>query len=156
MPSLGIAPIPGGAPAIWSCGRRDGTGFRRFPAGVTLPLLEIRVEAVQLQPYRAGPPARRPYALARPLVSWHAIVPFTFRILVSHQTQEYPPNSSRLSREYNKAPRGAARSASSPMLSGVMRGPSATAGDGPLCPFHLLSRTGYLGTVRDADSRPRR
>src|SRR3989440_6574305 len=26
-------------------------------------------------------PAHRPYASARPLVSWHAIVPFTFRIL---------------------------------------------------------------------------
>jgi hypothetical protein len=33
----------------------------------------------------------------------------TFRIQVSHQTQEYPPNSSRLNREYNRAPRGAAR-----------------------------------------------
>jgi len=51
--------------------------------------------------------ARRPYASARPLVSWHAIVPFTFQIQVSHQTQEYPPNSSRLSRGYNRAPRGA-------------------------------------------------
>ena len=42
---------------------------------------------------------------------------------------------------------------------GVIRGrqrASATGGDGPLCPFLLLSRTGYLGTVRDADSRPRR
>src|SRR5262249_50097639 len=53
------------------------------------------------------PSARRPYASARPLVSWHALVPFTFQIQVSHQTQEYPPNSSRLSREYNRAPRGA-------------------------------------------------
>jgi hypothetical protein len=31
--------------------------------------------------------------------------------------------------------------------------PSATAGEGPLRSFLLLSRTGYLGTVRDADSR---
>ena len=31
-----------------------------------------------------------PDAWARPLVSWHALVPFTFRIQVSHQTQEPP------------------------------------------------------------------
>ena len=31
-----------------------------------------------------------PYAWARPPVSWHALVPFTFRIQVSHQTQEPP------------------------------------------------------------------
>lgn len=53
------------------------------------------------------PTARRPYASARPLVSWHALVPFTFQIQVSHQTQKYPPNSSRLRREYDRAPRGA-------------------------------------------------
>src|SRR6266511_404314 len=31
-----------------------------------------------------------PYAWARPPLSWHALVPFTFRIQVSHQTQEPP------------------------------------------------------------------
>jgi hypothetical protein len=31
-----------------------------------------------------------PYAWARSLLSWHAIVPFTFQIQVSHQTQEPP------------------------------------------------------------------
>src|ERR1039457_4290661 len=30
MPSLGIVPVPGGASAIWSCGCRAGTGFRRL------------------------------------------------------------------------------------------------------------------------------
>ena len=34
--------------------------------------------------------------------------PSPFGSWVSHQTQEYPPNSSRLNREYNRAPRGAA------------------------------------------------
>ena len=53
------------------------------------------------------PSARRPYASARPLVSWHALVPFTFQIQVSHQTREYPPNSPRLHRGYDRAPRGA-------------------------------------------------
>ena len=31
-----------------------------------------------------------PDAWARPLVSWHAAVPFTFRLQVSHQTQKPP------------------------------------------------------------------
>src|SRR6266851_5881501 len=38
------------------------------------------------------------------------MVPFAFRLQVSHQTQEYPPNSSRLNREYSRAPRGAVMS----------------------------------------------
>jgi hypothetical protein len=33
--------------------------------------------------------------------------PSPFRSGLSHQTQEYPPNSFRLHREYNRAPRGA-------------------------------------------------
>ena len=37
-----------------------------------------------------------PDAWARPPVSWHAVVPFTFRIQVSHSTQEPPSSSSRL------------------------------------------------------------
>jgi hypothetical protein len=41
------------------------------------------------------------------LIFWHAAVPFTFRIQVSHQTQEPPFNSSRLNRGYNRAPHGA-------------------------------------------------
>ena len=49
-------------------------------------------------------------AWARPPLSWHAIFPFAFQLQVSHQTQEYPPNPSRLNREYNRAPRGAAMS----------------------------------------------
>ncbi len=44
------------------------------------------------------------------LAAHHAIVPFAFRLQVRHQTQEYPPNSSRLSREYSRAPRGAVMS----------------------------------------------
>jgi hypothetical protein len=34
-----------------------------------------------------------PYAWARPLLSWHAIVPFRFPVQVSHQTQEPPSKS---------------------------------------------------------------
>jgi hypothetical protein len=35
------------------------------------------------------------------------LFPSPFGSWVSHQTQEYPPNSSRLNREYGRAPRGA-------------------------------------------------
>jgi len=48
-----------------------------------------------------------PYAWTRPLVGCHAAFPLTFRRQVRHQTQEYPPNSSLLSRGYGEAPRGA-------------------------------------------------
>jgi hypothetical protein len=48
-----------------------------------------------------------PYTWTRPLVGCHAAFPLTFRRQVRHQTQEYPPNSSPLSRGYGEAPRGA-------------------------------------------------
>jgi hypothetical protein len=40
--------------------------------------------------FRGSRSSPHPYAWARPLLSWHALVPFTFRIQVSHQTQEPP------------------------------------------------------------------
>jgi hypothetical protein len=40
--------------------------------------------------FRGSRSTPRPYAWARPLLSWHALVPFTFRIQVSHQTQKPP------------------------------------------------------------------
>jgi len=43
---------------------------------------EIGLQAIQLSPYSAGPAAPRTQRLARSLLSWHAIVPFTFRIQV--------------------------------------------------------------------------
>jgi hypothetical protein len=46
-----------------------------FPAGVYLHLLETGIQAIQLSPYRADLPARRPCAWARLPVSWHAIFP---------------------------------------------------------------------------------
>jgi hypothetical protein len=48
--------------------------------------------------------------MTKRFVAHHAIVPFAFQLQVSYRTQEYPPNSSRLNREYNRAPRGAAMS----------------------------------------------
>jgi len=67
-----------------------GTGSDVFPVDGGLHRLEIWLRAIQLSPYSAGPATRRPVRLARPLLSWHALVPFTFRIQVSHQTQEPP------------------------------------------------------------------
>jgi hypothetical protein len=41
-------------------------------------------------PITRVPQRAAPYAWARPSLSWHAIVPFPFRVQVSHQTQEPP------------------------------------------------------------------
>jgi hypothetical protein len=91
MPSLGIAlypegcvgesetPTPGTAPVS-----------DVFPVDVGLHRLEIGLRAIQLSPYSTGPAAPRSQRLERPLLSWHALVPFTFQIQVSHQTQEPP------------------------------------------------------------------
>jgi hypothetical protein len=62
-----------------------------FPMGASFHLLEIRVQAIQLFSHITRVPQRAvPYAWARPLLSWHAIVPFRFPVQVSHQTQEPP------------------------------------------------------------------
>ena len=82
MPSLGIAPVPGGAPAIWSCGCRAGAGFMRLSGeGGVYPFWRLGFRQCSFSHITRVFPAPRPYASARPLVSWHAIVPFTFRIL---------------------------------------------------------------------------
>ena len=67
-----------------------GTGSDVFPVDGGVHRLEVWLRAIQLSPYSAGPATHRPERLARPLLSWHALVPFTFRIQVSHQTQELP------------------------------------------------------------------
>ena len=66
-----------------------GTGTGVFPVGVHLRRLEIGIQAIQLSPYHTRVPQRpAPYAWTRPLISWQATVPATFRIKVSHRTQE--------------------------------------------------------------------
>jgi hypothetical protein len=91
MPSLGIAPSPEGCDGDFT---RPSQGWHRFqasfPADVNFHLLEIGIEAIKLSPYHAGPQSTVPTPGTRPLVSWHALAPFTFRIQVSHQTQEPP------------------------------------------------------------------
>src|ERR1035437_6228623 len=71
MPSLGIAPVPGGAPAIWSCGCRDGTGFMRLSGGGGVYLFwRLGFRQSSFSHITRVFPAPRPYASARPLVSW--------------------------------------------------------------------------------------
>ena len=109
MPSLGIAP------RHWRCARTQrhagavpGPGFVRLSGGGKVyPGWRLGFRQSSFSRIARVPSARRPYASARPLVSWHALVPFTFQLQVSHQTQEYPPNPSRLHRGYDRAPRGA-------------------------------------------------
>ena len=62
-----------------------------FPAGAALHLLETRLQAIRLSPYRADPPARPPHTPGRELpVSWHAVFPgLPFRGRVSHQIQRH-------------------------------------------------------------------
>ena len=109
MPSLGIAPAlevrPHPTPCARSAGPRFHASFRRGRS--IYPGWRLGFRQSSFSRIARVPSARRPYASARPLVSWHALVPFTFQIQVSHQTQEYPPNSSRLHRGYDRAPRGA-------------------------------------------------
>ena len=82
MPSLGIAPAPRRCArqiVMRTQGRRRfRASFRREPS-FTFWRLGFRQSS--FNHIARAFPAPRPYALARPLVSWHAIVPFTFRIL---------------------------------------------------------------------------
>ena len=103
------------SPRHWRCARTQrhagavpGPGFMRLSGGAKFyPGWRLGFRQSSFSHIARVPAARRPYASARPLVSWHALVPFTFQIQVSHQTQEYPPNPSRLHWGYDRAPRGA-------------------------------------------------
>jgi hypothetical protein len=66
------------------------------------------------------PQRAAPYAWARPLLSWHAVVPFTFRIQVSHRTQE-PPS------EFLPAELGIHQGASWRITSAAIRAPRTVA-----------------------------
>ena len=57
---LGQRPMLRRVSQAWvQSGTKHGAGFRRFPADGTLHLLEIGIQAIQLSPYHAGPPAHR-------------------------------------------------------------------------------------------------
>jgi len=56
--------------------------------------LEIGIQAIQLSPYHVGPPGAPSLTIGPGRrESWRAVVPFTFRIQISHPTQEPPSKS---------------------------------------------------------------
>ena len=61
-----------------------------IPVDVNFHLLEIGIQAIQLSPYHAGSPPHRSRRLDTTDRYHGMLVPFTFRIQVSHQTQEPP------------------------------------------------------------------
>src|SRR5271170_3130074 len=92
MPGQGIAPASqeecGGRPSIPPQGPVPVTSV--FPAGVYLHLLETGIQAIQLSPYRADLPARRPIRLGTTagfLACYFPRLPFRGR--VSHQIQRH-------------------------------------------------------------------
>src|SRR5260370_24674265 len=92
MPSLGIAPHPEGCVSPAYMLTQDAAPVSGvFPAGASFSPAgdegsgKPAFSHITRVPYRAVP-----YAWARPLLSWHAIVPFRFPVQVSHQTQEPP------------------------------------------------------------------
>ena len=111
MPSLGIAPRPGGVPGTWSSGNRAGAGSMRISGGRQiytcwrLGFRQYSFNHIARVPQHPAPAHGHGRCFPGMLLS-----PAAFRLQVSHQTQEYPPNPSRLNREYNRAPRGAAMS----------------------------------------------
>src|SRR4051794_16098483 len=94
MASLAIASRPGGCVDPADMSTQDVTPVSGiFPVDDTLHQLEIGIQAFKLWPYHASPAALRFQCLKRPRLQWHAVVPFTFRIQVSHRTQEPPSES---------------------------------------------------------------
>src|SRR6266568_6671582 len=92
MPGQGIAPAPqeecGGRPSIPPQGPVPVTGV--FPAGVYLHLLETGIQAIQLSPYRADLPARRPIRLGTAAGFLACYFPRSpFQGQVSHQIQRH-------------------------------------------------------------------
>src|SRR5215831_15915770 len=68
--------------------RRLQASFRR---GTSYPFRRLGFRQSSFRHITRIFPARRPYAWARPPVSWHAIVPFTFRILGQPLDPEISP-----------------------------------------------------------------
>src|SRR3954447_2469083 len=91
MPSVGIVPRSGGCIGKRVIPTQDAApvraSFRWMAACITGDWASGN-SAFTI--FRGSRSTSHPYAWARPLLSWHALVPFTFRIQVSHRTQEPP------------------------------------------------------------------
>jgi len=92
MPSLGIAPHPEGCVSPAYMLTQDAAPVSGvFPAGASFsPAGDWGSGNPAFSHITRVPQRAVPYAWARPLLSWHAIVPFRFPFQVSHQTQEPP------------------------------------------------------------------
>src|SRR5258707_11967299 len=108
MPSLGIAPIPGGLRQVAQHpAAGEGTGFRRLSGGWRVapsgdwassnPAFAISHGSPDITPHTPRHECRFPGML---------LSPTAFRLRVSHQTQRYTSYLSLLGREYARAPRG--------------------------------------------------
>src|SRR6185312_7150250 len=100
-PLISFNALAGRRPALRRLRRPPSTPTQSTaPVSAVLPVdgnlhrLEISLQAIQLSPYHAGPPAT-PSLTTGPgrRVLWHALVPSTFRLQVSHLTQEPPSKS---------------------------------------------------------------
>src|SRR5216684_2729369 len=108
MPSLGIAPHPGGCAGPAMMPAQDAAPVSGvFPAGASFHLLEIRVQAIQLLAISRGSrnaPSHTPgHGRYFPGM---LLSPFGFPSRSAIRSRNLPSSSSRLSRGYNRAPRG--------------------------------------------------
>jgi hypothetical protein len=69
---------------------KHGAGFRRFPADGTLHHWRLGFRQCSFRHITRASRRAVPHVWTRPPVSWHAVVPFTFQIQVSHSAQEPP------------------------------------------------------------------
>src|SRR2546430_2264764 len=93
MPGQGIAPAPQRITAC-CCNSAAGTGagYRRLSGGGLLtPSGDWDSGNPAFAISRGSSRRAAPYAWARPPVSWHAIVPFTFRVLGQPSDPEISP-----------------------------------------------------------------
>src|ERR1700704_257689 len=89
MSSLDIAPRPGGCTSSRLMPVQDGAPVSDVvPADESLHHWRLGFRQSSFRHITRVSQRTAPNAWAQPLVSWHAPVPFTFRLQVSHQTQE--------------------------------------------------------------------
>ena len=94
-----------------------------FPAGAVLHLLETRIQAITLSPYRADLPARHPIRLgaaAGLLACYFPMCPFGFRLAI--RSRDISSRPCPLRGRYNSAPHGAPTTTGTPSPAGLAPG----------------------------------
>src|SRR6266852_1644559 len=145
MPSLGIAPHPGGCAGPAMMPAQDAAPVSGvFPAGASFHLLEIRVQAIQLLAISRGSrnaPSHTPgHGRYFPGM---LLSPSGFPSRSAIRPRNLPSSSSRLSRGYNRAPRGADAAEEDIRL--TQRAPTRSVGDGRQLPGARQPCTGSVG-----------